>query len=390
MAPAKRPRRRRAARSTVQGDLHLEVARFIRTYVVMTDAQAQVIALWTIHTHCFEVFQQTPYLSVTSPEKGCGKSRLLEVLQHLVCNPWMAITPSEAVLYRYVHFKRPTLLLDEVDTIFNLQSHASGRYEGHRAILNAGHRRGSRVPRCVGQDQQIQEFSVFCPKVLAGIGGNVPDTVADRSLPIRLERKKPDEVVRRWRRREAEPVAVELREKIEEWIDQVHPGLAEARPALPDALSDRMQEGCEPLVAIAEALGHGDAARAALVELLATDRLDDQESIRLRLLADIRTIFEDRERTKRVRGIHTSTLLGALMKIEESPWSHLHGREIEARDLANLLRPYGVRPESIRLGEKVQKGYRRDKLADAWERYLPTPPPRSRRNRRNGKPRKPK
>jgi hypothetical protein len=316
MASAKRPRRRRAASGKARSDLHLNLARFLRSYVVMTDAQTQVVALWVIHTHCFGVFQQTPYLSVTSPEKGCGKSRLLEALHLLVSNPWMAITPSEAVLYRYVHFKRPTLLLDEVDTIFNLQSKASGRYEGHRAILNAGHRRGSRVPRCVGQDQEIQEFAVFCPKVLAGIG-SLPDTVADRAVPIRLERKKPDEKVCRWRRREVEPVANGLREEIETWVDDNRVDLGDAQPTMPDELSDRMQEGCEPLVAIADALGHGDAARAALVELLSGDRLDDQESLRLRLLADIRIVFDKRERKqkKQVRGMGTTDLLAALLKM---------------------------------------------------------------------------
>ncbi len=382
MASAKRSRRRRPASDKTPSDLHLELARFLRTYVVMTEAQTQVVALWTIHTHCFEVFQQTPYLSVTSPEKGCGKSRLLEALQLLVSNPWMAVTPSEAVLYRYVHFKRPTLLLDEVDTIFNLQSQSSGRYEGHRAILNAGHRRGSRVPRCVGQDQQIQEFAVFCPKVLAGIG-SLPDTVADRAIPIRLERKKPGEEVRRWRRREAEPAAKKLCEAIEAWVDDNHPALGDAQPSMPDALSDRMQEGCEPLVAIADALGCGEVARAALIELLTGDRLDDQESLRLRLLADIRTVFDrlERKRGKRIRGIGTTDLLAALLKMEDAPWPHFHGRSLEPRDIANLLRQYGIRPQPIREGKTVRKGYRQDDLADAWERYLPDPTPRNRRNR---------
>jgi hypothetical protein len=39
---------------------------FIRRYVVMTDQQLTVVALWVIHTHCVGAFEQTPYLSVTS------------------------------------------------------------------------------------------------------------------------------------------------------------------------------------------------------------------------------------------------------------------------------------------------------------------------------------
>jgi hypothetical protein len=179
-------KRRRPRRNSLVSDL----TAFIESYVVMTEAQTLVVALWAIHTHCFQAFEQTPYLAVTSPEKQCGKSRLLEVIELLVARPWMAIVPSEAVLYRQVHFSKPTLLLDEVDTIFNPQ--AAKYYEGHRAILNAGHRQGAMVPRCVGPKQQIENFRTYCPKMLAGIG-TLPDTVADRSVPINRSRSSSSE-----------------------------------------------------------------------------------------------------------------------------------------------------------------------------------------------------
>src|SRR5215469_4967765 len=147
-------KKRRKRRSPLVSDL----TKFIRSYVVMTEAQTLTVALWAIHTHCFYAFQQTPYLAVTSPEKQCGKSRLLEVVNLLVHEPWMAVMPSEAVLYRKIHLSAPTLLLDEVDTIFNVST--GDRYEGHRAVLNAGHRAGMRVPRCVGQNGTMEEFRV--------------------------------------------------------------------------------------------------------------------------------------------------------------------------------------------------------------------------------------
>src|SRR4051794_26175807 len=90
----------------VKSELVLDLMTFIRTYVVMSPAQILVTALWVIHTHCFEHAEQTPYLSVTSPERRCGKSRLLEVLALLVHKPWNTIIPSEAVLYRRIHSYR--------------------------------------------------------------------------------------------------------------------------------------------------------------------------------------------------------------------------------------------------------------------------------------------
>ncbi|MEZ5077146.1 MAG: hypothetical protein R2725_06875 [Solirubrobacterales bacterium] len=153
-----------------------ELDEFIGRFVVMDDDQRLVVALWIIHTYCLDAFEQTPYLLITSPEKQCGKSRLLEVLELFVAKPWMAVLPSEAVAYRKIDLDQPTLLLDEIDTIFNSKS--ADRYESLRAILNSGHRRGITVPRCLGTGTEFQEFSVFCPKVIAGIG-SIPETVAE-------------------------------------------------------------------------------------------------------------------------------------------------------------------------------------------------------------------
>jgi hypothetical protein len=144
---------------------------------------------------------------------------------------------------------------------------------------------------------------------------------------------------------------------------------------MPSELSDRMQEGCEPLVAIADAAACGAKARQALVALLTTERLDDQESMRLRLLRDTRAVFEARGMPV---GIATTELLDALHKIEESPWSNFYGRLLDPRDLSTLLHHYGVGPIAIRLPvrkkaerkPRVVKGCKRDALYEAWERYL--------------------
>ena len=58
-----------------------DLVEFVQRYVVMSRPQLLIVALWIIHTHCFQHVEQTPYLAVTSPEKQCGRSRLLEVLR---------------------------------------------------------------------------------------------------------------------------------------------------------------------------------------------------------------------------------------------------------------------------------------------------------------------
>ena len=346
--------------------LVLEMVRFIRMYVVMTPEQLLVTALWVIHTHCVSVFDQTPYLAVTSPEKQCGKSRLLETLELVVARPWPAITPSEAVVYRQIQAQMPTLLLDEVDAIFHHRS--AERYEGLRALLNNGNRRTATVPRCVGTSNEIVEFSTFCAKVLAGIG-TLPETVADRSIPIRLERRTREQKVHGFHRREVEPAGKALRAQVEAWCKTNGKRLGTKRPKMPPELSDRMQDGCECLVAIADKLGCGVKARAALVALLTAERLDSREMMQLKLLHDVRVVFGKR------KTMSTKMLLAKLWDMDEAPWPKYYGSPLNENDLANLLRPYSVKPMTVRVKlnggvTKVAKGYKREHLHPAWDRYL--------------------
>lgn len=353
-----------------EGDLLGEVAAFIREYVVMTPAQVVATALWVVHTHAVELAEQTPYLVITSPEKQCGKTRLMEVLALLVARPWPAIVPSEAVIYRNVDRVTPTLLLDEIDTVFNPRS--ADKHEHLRALINAGNRRGTKVPRCVGQAQKIVEFDVYSAKALAGIG-TLPDTITDRSLPIRLKRRGRGEKIVRLRRRAAEPQAEALRERVAEWAEAQADRLERARPTAPDGLSDRMQDACEPLLAIADRVGGPwpSLARQALVELATGERVDDVGSMRVRLLRDIKAIFEADEKPDR-RAMTTERLLSRLVGLPDGPWGSWYGRGLESRDLASLLRHFGIRPANLRVGkekDQVRKGYRRRELQDAWERY---------------------
>ncbi len=344
--------------------LVFDLMAFIRRYVVMSREQLLITALWIIHTHCIESVEQTPYLAVTSPEKRCGKSRLLETIEMLSARSWLTLLPSEAVVYRKVHNDVPTMLLDEVDAIFNPKT--ADRYEGLRALLNNGHRRGAKVPRCIGTTAKIAEFNTFCPKVLAGIG-TLPDTVADRAIPIRLERKTSQDPTAPFKRRQVKPDADALRKRVEQWVKKHAAGIATAEPDMPNQLNDRMQEGCEALVAIADMLRCGKQAREALVALFAVERLDDQESMRIRLLRDIRTAFEKRDASR----ISTSALIDELVSIDEAPWANYYGRNIDPRDLSSLLRHYDIKSTTVRLkGDKPAKGYKGEAFHDAWKRYL--------------------
>jgi integrase len=269
------------------GELLDEIAGFVRRFVVMSPAQSDAAAVWVVHTHVFGAAEQTPYLAISSAEKRSGKTRLLEVLELLVARPWLTGRVTAAVLARKVDAERPTLLLDESDAAFKGDKEYA---EALRGLLNTGHRRGGKSTVCVGQGGDIgyKDFSTYCPKAIAGIG-KLPDTVADRSLPLRLERRAPDEKAERFRRRDAEVDALALRGPLEE-LAELGPRLEAARPDLPAELDDRAQDAAEPLLAIADLAGGDwpDRARRAIVELRAAASQRDAAIISVLAYAGLR------------------------------------------------------------------------------------------------------
>lgn len=156
-----------------------EAARFLARFVSFSStAQRDAVALWVVHAHAVEAADTSARLAVLSPEKRSGKTRLLELLELLCPNTMLAVLPSEAIIYRGLEERQVTILLDEADAIFGK---AAKDYEGLRALLNAGYRRGAVVPRCVGQGvrMRVQHFPCFAATAVAAIGDQlVLDAVA--------------------------------------------------------------------------------------------------------------------------------------------------------------------------------------------------------------------
>jgi hypothetical protein len=347
------------------GDVLEDVEQFITRFVSFTSrAQADATTLWTAHTHGLDFAQTSPYLAVTSPEKRSGKTRLLEVLELLVKEPWRMATPSEAVLFRHIHDAHPTLLFDEIDAVFGPK--AGRDNDGKRAILNAGYRRGTFVPRMVGEGtkQHVENFDVFCPKALAGIG-KLPDTVADRSIAIRLHRRKRDEPVERLRYRVVRPQGEALRDELSAVMGQQD--LADKLPDLPSELNDRAADGWEPLLAIADAAGGRwpEHARLAAVILSAVSDADEQ-GLGIKLLDDIRTVLAEIPEDR----IPTAKLKDRLRREEEWPWLE---KNLTPTMLARLLKKYEIKPKTIKPGGGADsaKGYKREDFEEVFERYLP-------------------
>ena len=359
--------------STEPSPLSLEalletVERFIRRYVVLTSDQVAAVALWVAHTHAFEAAETTPYLAVTSATKQAGKTRLLEVLDLLVARAWYTGRVTPAVLIRKVDVETPTLLLDESDAAFK---HDTEYGEALRSVLNTGYRRGGKASLCVGKQHEYRDFTTFCPKAIAGIG-RLPDTVQDRSIPIRLKRRARTEAVEKFRRRVAVQEARPIHQALSTWAQVASGSLQAAIPTVPEHLADRAADVWEPLLGIAD-LADGmwpERARVAAEGLSGSVDVDD-DSLAIQLLADICEVFNQ---SGDPAVMATADLIRELTAYEDRPWGTWgkSDKPITSHALARLLRPFGVVPAgSQRVGGKVLRSYRYASFEDAFSRYLP-------------------
>jgi hypothetical protein len=193
---------------------------FCRYIGFASQGQSVALTLWTAHTHVQGAADCTPYVWIHSAEKESGKTRTEEVAFHLVRDGVRASSVSASAIFRLIDARHPTLLVDEVDAIFAPKS----EQEDLRSILNAGYERGNPVYRsvAVGKAWDATPFDAFCPKMLAGIeNGRLPDTLASRSIPIRLQRKRKGEPsVSKFRKRSDPPRLQALRTALASWATE--------------------------------------------------------------------------------------------------------------------------------------------------------------------------
>jgi hypothetical protein len=344
------------------------VHRLLRSYVAFPSGHAALaVTLWAAHTHMAAAFDSTPRLALLSPEKRCGKSRALELLGLLCAGAEALSDASPAYVFRRIGAGPVTLLLDEADAIWR-RGKTDERAEALRSIVNAGHRRGASVGRVEmnGQAAKLVQFPVYAPAALAAIG-TLPDTILDRAVVVRMRRRAPDQPVRKYRERVTRPEGEELRGQLAAWAAAASERVGDPWPDLPAGLNDRAEDAWEPLLAIADQAG-GDwpqLARAACAAL-ADGAAEDTQTTGTRLLADLRAIFGDAD------ALVTKAILGKLHALDESPWGDWYGHPLTARDLAELLRPFEVKPRRVRVDGATPgaRGYTRADLYDAWRRYL--------------------
>jgi hypothetical protein len=335
-----------------------EIAKAIGVHVIMAEHARYACALWVVHSYLLDHFMISPRLAIRSPVKGCGKTTLLDVLSRLVPRPLPAANVSPSAIFRVIEGHRPTLLIDEADTLFGEGDDAL------RGVLNSGHRRGGTVLRVVGDDHEPRAFATYAATAIALIGA-LPGTLADRSIDIGLARRKPDETIMAFRLDRTGGLDT-LARQCARWAQDHGERVGAIDPPVPAGLYNRAADNWRPLLAIAEAVD-GLWPERAYSAALKTVGGDADEASRLELLlGDIRDVFDE----LKVDTVLSAELIENLVEIVPRPWAEYgkSGKPITQNKLVRLLKPLGILPENV--GRNRVRHYRRERFEEAFGRYL--------------------
>jgi hypothetical protein len=336
-----------------------DVCAFLGRYLQCSPHQRTVLALWILHTYCFGAARSTPYLAIQSSRKLSGKTLCLRLLALLCANPALTSGYTASALVKRIHSSPgqvPTFLLDESPA--TLGSRCRSKNSRLRAILVSGFQPG------IGYSNHSLECTIFSPKAFASTG-DLPEPLADCSLPIILQSLSESSSTERFDLLRAREEAMPLIAALKTWSQKNLPALKSApaskRSDFPPGLSPRVQDIVEPLLQLADAVSGDYPARIRqAIPALLSDQDNEQRAIRNQLLLDIRQCFEHHGWPD---GLHTSALLAWLLALPSRPWDS--DGPITARLLARLLRPCGISPRLVRRSS-IARGYRKEDFVELW------------------------
>jgi putative DNA primase/helicase len=323
-------------------------------------------ALWCAMTWLIPSLDIAPYLGIRSPEKECGKSTLLKIIQYLAYHAFGSSNVTSASVFRVLDLYTLTMLIDELDTFLKFDSEFVG-------ILNSGHSRSlGRVVRCVGDEATPRWFNTFGAKAY-GMIGNATDTLESRSLSVILFPKIEEDGIEDLDLREKPDVEMHLQtlaRKLARWAQDYTAAVVNIKPDL-RGVTNRKRDNWRPLLQIAEFAGKGWLEKARLGAGIAD--FSEQKSDNRQFIEDVRNIFHARK----VDFLPTNMLLADLHAQLESGWKHYgkYGDGLTQRELAGLVKPYGVKVDRGYIGGARVRGYHLSQFEPAFRRFLRDSPP---------------
>lgn len=195
----------------------------LKEYVDMKDEYYSLIAVWIIGTWFHKRFNSYPYTFINAT-KGSGKTRLLKLIANLSYNGKVVGSMTDAVLFRTASER--TMIIDEFENV-----NEKGK-ESLKLLLNSAYKKGLAVERMVkkrgkeGEQQVVEAFEVFCPIAMANISG-MENVLADRCIPIILEKSVIEKVIKRIENFENDVVIKQIKDDLKGLSDRFTEGFDE-------------------------------------------------------------------------------------------------------------------------------------------------------------------
>jgi hypothetical protein len=146
-----------------------------------------LLSAWIIATYFYQIFDAFPFLLILG-KKGCGKSRLLDILERLSFNAIKTKGVTVAALSDTTDGIRGTFLIDQAESLSNPDN---GEMVG---ILADSYSRGGGKRRVVdmsSKGRKVLEFETYSPKVFATYK-NIHYDLRDRCIEMVMLRGEND------------------------------------------------------------------------------------------------------------------------------------------------------------------------------------------------------
>ena len=168
--------------------LYKEIKEVLCKYLELLKEETYgLLAAWIIATYFYQIFYSMPFLFIYG-KKGCGKSRLLTILERLCFNAMKIKGISIASLADSIDGVRGTFLNDQAESLSNdknieilgLLTDSYTKGGGTRRIVNISNKKRS-----------VMDFETFSPKAFASIK-EIDSDLRDRCIEITMLRATKD------------------------------------------------------------------------------------------------------------------------------------------------------------------------------------------------------
>ena len=327
-------------------------------------ATSSVLALMTIGTYFYRIFESFPYLAFTA-EKGSGKTKILTIAEKICFNAVLSCNTSLSSLFRLIEGTSGTFLLDEAELLKDPK-----RAQELRSVLNSGYKRGTQVHRTNidAPDSKVESFDVYSPKIIAGIKG-LEDVLESRCIMFPMLKTYDREKANR-----------DVSESGEDWEYLRHllysfaltfagdirdiylndPGTRNIR-----AVYGREGELWRPLLSIAKSLdNNGCDGLFGWLREVASEKSQNSRSEGLDIWTTATLLGLEELTRKNETNISTEDIKDAM-----SGWFDEHDRKPNARWIGNTLKKNDLIEGKNRTSSGIRYVIRHKEVADRIERY---------------------